>query len=250
LPFRVLPVIDLLGGVAVHARGGDRAAYRPVRSVLADSPDPVLLASRFRDRLGLEDVYVADLDAIAGRGANTTVIRRIADLGLTVWADTGLRTAADARGLKAAGVSVIVAGTETLRGPSELSEIARTISPDSTALSLDFRGETLSLAPCASWPDGGPGAIVDAGRLARVRKIVWLDLARVGRRTGAEPPALMRDRPDVAVFVGGGVAGLPDLLRLRDAGAAGALVATALHDGRIGPRDIDRLRCDEYDSLA
>jgi phosphoribosylformimino-5-aminoimidazole carboxamide ribotide isomerase len=41
--------------------------------------------------------------------------------------------------------------------------------------------------------------------------------------------------PDVAIYSGGGVRDNADLLALESAGAAGALVATALHDGRLTP---------------
>ena len=63
---RVIPVIDLKGGVAVHAVRGERERYRPVRSRIAAGSDPVELTRAVRDRFGLDEVYVADLDAIAG----------------------------------------------------------------------------------------------------------------------------------------------------------------------------------------
>ena len=44
--------------------------------------------------------------------------------------------------------------------------------------------------------------------------------------------------PKAKLYAGGGVRGLDDLRRLRDAGCAGALVATALHEGRLTVADI------------
>ena len=34
---RIVPVIDLMGGCVVHARGGRRETYRPIRSALTAS---------------------------------------------------------------------------------------------------------------------------------------------------------------------------------------------------------------------
>ena len=66
---RVVPVIDLKGGMAVHAVRGERERYRPVRSVITDDAgDPVALARAFASELGLDELYVADLDAIGGEG--------------------------------------------------------------------------------------------------------------------------------------------------------------------------------------
>ena len=48
---------------------GERERYRPVSSVLAgEDGDPLALARAFRSELGLDELYVADLDAITGAG--------------------------------------------------------------------------------------------------------------------------------------------------------------------------------------
>ena len=62
----VLPVIDLQRGVAVHGRAGRRAEYRAVESVLAPSADPIELGRGVVRQLDLDQIYVADLPAIAG----------------------------------------------------------------------------------------------------------------------------------------------------------------------------------------
>ena len=72
-----------------------------------------------------------------------------------------------------------------------------------------------------------------------------IDLARVGSRAG--PPleavaTLAARSPGVEVYAGGGVRDDADLAALPRAGAAGALVATALHDGSVSGRDSARRR--------
>ena len=48
--------------------------------------------------------------------------------------------------------------------------------------------------------------------------------------------------PDLELLAGGGVRDAADLARWRDAGAAGALVATALHNGAIAADELHALR--------
>jgi phosphoribosylformimino-5-aminoimidazole carboxamide ribotide isomerase len=48
--------------------------------------------------------------------------------------------------------------------------------------------------------------------------------------------------PDLELLAGGGVRDLEDLRALEAAGASGALVATALHSGVIGARELAGLR--------
>jgi hypothetical protein len=71
-----------------------------------------------------------------------------------------------------------------------------------------------------------------------------LDLARVG--SGAGPDiALVGELcarfPELELLAGGGVRDVADLRALAEAGAAGALVATALHGGAIGPDELRAL---------
>ena len=66
----MIGVVDLLGGRAVHARAGRREDYRPVRAVagsVIEPGDALALARVYIDRLGLTELYAADLDAILGR---------------------------------------------------------------------------------------------------------------------------------------------------------------------------------------
>jgi phosphoribosylformimino-5-aminoimidazole carboxamide ribotide isomerase len=45
-------------------------------------------------------------------------------------------------------------------------------------------------------------------------------------------------QPACRIYAAGGVRCVEDLQNVKAAGAAGALLATALHDGRIGPAEL------------
>jgi len=68
-----------------------------------------------------------------------------------------------------------------------------------------------------------------------------IDLARVGTGRGLDLDLLASVRDATRgsrLLAGGGVRGVEDLARLADVGCDGALVATALHDGRITAADV------------
>ena len=71
-----------------------------------------------------------------------------------------------------------------------------------------------------------------------VRRLIVLDLADVGTNQGPSTiPLLCRLRrlsDALELIAGGGVRDREDLQRLQDAGCDGALIASALHDGRVG----------------
>ena len=233
---RVIPVLDLKGGVAVHAVRGQRQAYAPVQSVLAPSADPVVLARAFADRLGARACYVADLDAITGTGDHIPVIGELARLGLEVWLDSGTATAADAERAHRAGAARVIVGTETLRDPGELGAMARALgAPAPLVVSVDLRGGRL-LGGSPDVSALAPGAIASIAVDAGIETFIALDLAQVGSGEGPRleaARALRRGSPRAQVLIGGGVRDHADLAALAAEGFAGALIATALHRGVI-----------------
>ena len=234
-----------MGGRAVHAVGGDRARYRPVRSIIAAGDDPRELARGFRDALGVRSLYLADLDAIAGRPADVPLYRELAGLG-GLWVDAGVREAEDVSSLLEVPGLVVVAGSETASGPDAIAAMLERAGPDRLIVSLDLR-DGRPIAPGFD-ARGEADAAAIAGRLVRlgVRRILLLDLARVGRGEGVGTDRLLagmlQAHPDIQVAVGGAVAGEADAADLRRRGASAVLVGSALHDGRIDRQALARLR--------
>ena len=238
---RIIPVIDLLHGRAVYARGGRRAEYLPIASALgADiSGDAMALARLYVERLGLEDVYVADLDAIEGRAPQVALVASIAELGTDVWLDAGITSASDARQALQTGASRVIIGLETLHSFEQLHEICSDAGGERVAFSLDLRGGVPVIAKAAAIPTHTPEAIAATAVDAGVAALIVLDLERVGTGAGVDLSllgAVRRTVPGVMLLAGGGVRGWDDLSRLEDVGCDGALVATALHGGAINPR--------------
>ena len=76
---RVIPVIDLKDAAAVHAVRGERERYRPLRSEIVAGSDPVEVTRAVRRAFGLDEVYVADLDAIAGGSAHRETVAALGE---------------------------------------------------------------------------------------------------------------------------------------------------------------------------
>jgi phosphoribosylformimino-5-aminoimidazole carboxamide ribotide isomerase len=239
---RVIPVIDLKGGAAVHAVRGERERYRPLRSELVAGSDPVRVARAVREALGLDELYVADLDAIAGGPPHREVVAALAREA-RVMVDAGVAEVAAVRLLLELGAARVVIGTETLAGQAVLERLRAELPDAPLVLSLDLRaGRVLSR-------DADLARLGAAEALARlghsgVREVIVLDLARVGSGAGPDV-ALVRELcarfPELELLAGGGVRDVGDLRALAEAGAAGALVATALHGGAIGPDELRAL---------
>ncbi|MCL6503623.1 MAG: hypothetical protein K6T86_13145 [Pirellulales bacterium] len=240
----LMPVLDLKGGLVVHARRGERQHYLPVQSRLCPSSRPADLAAAFH-RLGFREAYVADLDSIAGLPPARDAYQHIAAAGLELWIDAGLTTAEQAMqldGLRPAGrACTLVAGLESLRSPGELARMVQVFGPERLVFSLDLRAGRPVAGP--AWPETPMATARLAARLG-VRRILVLDLLGVGAEGGVPTlelvSALHQALPGVELASGGGVRDMEDLRRLRAAGCRRALVATALHVGSLGPAELEQ----------
>jgi phosphoribosylformimino-5-aminoimidazole carboxamide ribotide isomerase len=240
---QLVPVIDLARGQAVHAKAGDRARYAPVESVLTPGRrgDPLALVQAYRDTVGARECYVADLDAIRGGELQRDLLRGLvcAAAPCTLLVDAGTCTPAGTEAVMALGAAAAVAGLETLRRFEDLDAAVAAAPPGGIVFSLDLRLGRPMLSPEAAAAGVGlePEELASRAVSAGVDALLVLDVGRVGTGEGVDLDLLRRLRrrfPRVRLLAGGGVGGAGDLARLADAGCDGALVATALHTGRIG----------------
>lgn len=255
-PIPVIPALDLMGGVVVRAVGGQRDRYAPLRSPLVRGSEPLDVARALAAKVGHMQLYLADLDAVGGGEPAWDVYLSLLAPAFDLWLDAGLSSAERAvaigelgRGpapfsrpvraseLKSATAKKVpvpfrvIAALESLPDLQMLAAILAAVGPDRLVFGLDLReGRPISRVPALQKP---PLDLVDAAVALGVRQLIVLDVAAVGKKEGPPVVELCRqihDRaPHLEIIAGGGVRGISDLARLRDAGCAAALVSSWLH---------------------
>ncbi|HEX4609193.1 MAG TPA: HisA/HisF-related TIM barrel protein [Urbifossiella sp.] len=230
----IIPVLDLMGGRVVRAVGGRRSEYRPVRSVLTDSTDPVEVAKAMVAATGAGHIYLADLDGIIHGRPDPNIPFEIEAAEIPVIYDAGHRNRRDLLAGIRSGVWGSVVASETAE-PTILDGQPL----DQVVFSIDlFDGRILG--DWQGWGVSGPDAVVDLAGVVcqrKVKTLILLDLARVGTGTGPGTERFVAEckaaYPDLYVMAGGGVKTWADAERLADAGADEILVASAVHDGTL-----------------
>lgn len=234
---RVVPVLDVRRGEALRAEGGSRTDYGPLRSIFHSQSDPKSVGEGIFRRMGRVPLYLADLEAIGGGEADRELVYYLRSIGLEVWLDAGVRRAGQVRGLREAGARVVVAGLETVEGPEALGACVEEAGREFLAFSLDLKGGRPMVETRHRWGTDEPMELVERAIELGVRRLIVLDLARVGTGRGSGTLELVgtihRRWPDVEITAGGGVGGLGDVDAMRERGASWVLVGSALHDGRI-----------------
>ncbi|MDH5018866.1 1-(5-phosphoribosyl)-5-[(5-phosphoribosylamino)methylideneamino]imidazole-4-carboxamide isomerase [Halobacterium rubrum] len=224
--FAVVPAVDMQDGEVVQLVQGERGTERKYG-------DPVEAATRWVDE-GADTLHLVDLDgAFEGARANADAVGSVLDAtDVSVQVGGGIRTADDATDLLDRGVDRVILGTAAVENPDIVGEIAAEYG-DGVMVSLDAKdGEVV----VEGWTEGtgmdpveAAQRYVDLGAAA----ILFTDVDVEGRQEGVrtEPVRALADSVDIPVIASGGVATVDDVRALKEAGAAGVVVGTALYEG-------------------
>ncbi|MCA9703678.1 MAG: nickel transporter [Methanoregulaceae archaeon] len=213
--------MDLKSGLVVHGMKGDRASYRPLDWGLSPTADPAGYVEAIAPRF----LYIADLDRIARTGDHDREVIRCASMVDTCYVDRGV----SCPGEFIEGDTIInVVGTET--AGDDLSVYG------SGFLSIDVKDGRVI-------PGGlDPTVLLERAEDWAFDGCIILDISAVGTGSGIDAGKLERLRSAYgrSLYYGGGVSGTRDLSVLEESGFDGAIVATALHRGRIPAESIRR----------
>lgn len=224
---QLIPVLDLMGGQVVRAYAGRRDEYRPLISVLCDSSHPLAVVRGLLELYPFGQIYIADLDAILGKGNHGSMIDALSRAypKLEFWVDGGFGSVIAAQAWKDSGLGRPVLGSETMTNALENISF-----PEYSVLSLDYLGEKFLgpnsvLQDCGSWP----------------RDVIIMTMDMIGTGRGPDLSRLKKMKklaPTCHYYVAGGVRHMEDLTDLQNAGAAGVLLASALHDGVLNHAEL------------
>ncbi|NAS88999.1 hypothetical protein C4E24_04605 [ANME-1 cluster archaeon AG-394-G21] len=233
MDFRLIFVMDLLDGVVVHAKRGEREKYVPIHcfSSIVTSSDP----ARVLETIKPKEVYIADLNRLMSTGNNRPILKdlRTRNRDLRIMLDYGVKGMEDLKeAVDAEMADKFVLGTETI-SIELLEEASKSDIITDICISLDlFNNEVLT---------SDTRMKIDPLRLIKelnkfpVRDVIVLELNRVGTKSGIDFEFLARavELSEHDILCGGGVRNCEDVHKMAAIGVKGALVATAVHDGGI-----------------
>ncbi|MCQ8118963.1 HisA/HisF-related TIM barrel protein [Methylomonas rosea] len=225
---QIIPVIDLKGGQVVHAAGGDRSRYQPVHhtSSLCDSSEINHVVACFLKLHPFQTFYIADLDAIRGDGNHDEAIDDLLSQypNQEFWLDNGSSYQDLTTTTRRSNCKPVI-GTESQRLPVSLKNA-------DLILSLDFKHNRAL---------GHPGWLESPQVWPETVVVMTLDL--VGSNMGPDFEKLSKhcqDHPDKRFIAAGGVRDINDLTQLNAIGVAAVLLASALHNGSLDTKTLQK----------
>ncbi len=240
---RVIAAIDILNGQVVAGLSGIRESYKPLISKVVSATNPFELIMEMREALGINDFYIADLDAILTGKKNEQLYSSLVKEGVHIYLDAGSKNCADLQYLMNMNVFKVVAGLETIESIEEL-ETAAQMFGSRLVFSLDMkngvpfttRKELVLKSPQSIMMDA-----INAG----VDHLFILDLANVGTGKGASTDGLITKARTLSekifIMAGGGIGSFQDVIGLKNSGANAVVVSRALHDGTFDRETIKEI---------
>lgn len=228
---KIIPVIDLLNGMVVHAKKGDRKNYQPIQSLITDSSNPIDIVDALLQCYPFQQLYIADLDAIQKTGKNNAAIMKaIAQYHpeLELWVDAGISTTQESDLWSVCNFNLIL-GSENFSDLDNFLAVKNHLD-NNFILSLDYlpdgyQGPLELIQHTEYWPEN----------------ILLMSLTHVGANQGINSELLQKFKSHTQhhrLYAAGGVRNTEDLNTIRQMGYDGALIASALHARQITEQEL------------
>jgi phosphoribosylformimino-5-aminoimidazole carboxamide ribotide isomerase len=229
---KIFPAVDILGGRCVQLVQGKRESATAYG-------DPLSCATRWMDE-GAGALHVINLDgAFGASGKNAELIAELVKkTGVEIELGGGIRSVEDAARWLDTGVTRVIISTLATQEPDCIRQLAGEYGSGRVMAGVDAKGGQIAVH---GWQEtvgdylGWAVRFEELGAGTLLYTNVDVEGLQQGVRFG--PVKRLIDQVGIPVVVAGGVSSRSDVAGLRDAGAWGAVLGSALYSGKITLKD-------------
>jgi phosphoribosylformimino-5-aminoimidazole carboxamide ribotide isomerase len=237
MDFEVIPAVDLRDGKCVQLVQGVPG------SEIISLDDPFAVALDWIDK-GAKTLHLVDLDgAIEGKRKNAPIVEKIIkackEKGVSIQVGGGIRNFEDAAALLKLGVSRVILGTAALQDPELVKLLADAFGKEFLTVALDAKNGKISIK---GWTEECTQTPVEMGRKFEelgAGSLLFTNIDTEGLMQGVNPIPTKElvESVSIPVIASGGVSSLQDLRVLKETGAAGVVIGSALYTGKFTLED-------------
>ena len=229
---RIFPAVDILGGQCVQLVQGKKESATAFG-------DPRSCATRWIDQ-GADALHIVNLDGAFGNSAKNAAL--ITDLvtttGVEIELGGGIRTIKDAARWLETGVSRVILSTLATEKPESIQVLAEEYGSGCIMAGVDAKGGQIAVR---GWQETAGDYLGWAQRFEELGagSLLYTNIDVEGLQEGVqfEPVRKLIGSVHIPVVVAGGVSARSDVAGLRDVGAYGAVLGSALYSGKITLKD-------------
>jgi len=233
MAFQIIPAVDMKGGRCVQLVQGIPG------SEMVSLEDPAAAALNWVSR-GAQTLHLIDLDgAFEGKRKNGLIVEEIVHrakpLGIEIQIGGGIRSFEDAETLLTAGADRVILTTAAIQNPQIVKDISESFGKNAVVVGLDAKNGKVAIEGWTKLSDLGPTDVGKKFEDLGAGYILFTNIDSEGLLNGVniQPTKDLIDSVSIPVIASGGVTTTNDLLKLRDAGAYGAVVGSALYTDKF-----------------
>jgi phosphoribosylformimino-5-aminoimidazole carboxamide ribotide isomerase len=229
---KIFPAVDILGGKCVQLVQGKRESATAYGN-------PLSCATRWLNE-GAAALHIVNLDGAFGSSStNAGLIKDlIRKTGVEIELGGGIRSVEDARHWLETGVDRVIISTLATQDPECIRTLAKEFGSSRVMPGVDAKGGQIAVH---GWQETAGDYLDWAARFEKMGagSLLYTNVDVEGLQQGVrfEPVKRLIDRVGIPVVVAGGVSSGADVAGLRDAGAYGAVLGSALYSGKLALKD-------------
>ncbi|MFV9676926.1 MAG: 1-(5-phosphoribosyl)-5-[(5-phosphoribosylamino)methylideneamino]imidazole-4-carboxamide isomerase [Methanosarcinales archaeon] len=239
--FEVIPAVDLKGGNCVQLRQGKKDA------VLFSADNPVEIAREWVAQ-GAKRLHVIDLDgAFMEEQSNFVVIKALTESEgvkgrAKIQVGGGIRSYEAAVKLLEIGVDRVIFGTAAFKSPQLIERVVDEFSSERVMVALDARKGKVAID---GWREvtglDAKEAVKKAEELG-AGSLLFTNIDVEGLMSGVDKEfiAAFVGAASVPVVIAGGVSSADDVKWIKEVGASGVVLGSALYKGKMNFVDLSR----------
>ncbi|MFZ2070148.1 MAG: 1-(5-phosphoribosyl)-5-[(5-phosphoribosylamino)methylideneamino]imidazole-4-carboxamide isomerase [Halobacteriota archaeon] len=232
--FEVIPAVDLKGGSCVQLQQGKKGA------VIFSADNPVGIAREWVVQ-GAKRLHIIDLDgAFMEEQRNFGLIKAITESeGVKSNARTqvggGIRSYKAAVMLLKIGVNRIIFGTAALKSPQLIEQIADEFSSERVMVALDARAGKVAIDGWREVTGLEAKDVVKKAEELGAGSLLFTNIDVEGLMKGIDKGIIEEfvGAANVPVVIAGGVSSVEDVMWIKEVGASGVVLGSALYTGKI-----------------
>jgi phosphoribosylformimino-5-aminoimidazole carboxamide ribotide isomerase len=225
---RIFPAVDILDGRCVQLVQGKRESATLYG-------EPLAWAERWIAE-GADALHVINLDGAFGASRHNAGLIRdlIRKTGIEIQLGGGIRSVADASYWLGTGIVRVILGTAATEQPHIIRTLADEFGSERVMAGVDAKGGQIAVE---GWQKTAGDVLAWAERFESLGagSFLYTNVDVEGLQQGVifGPVRQLMERTKLPVVVAGGVSSVKDVSGLRDIGAHGAVLGSALYSGKI-----------------
>jgi phosphoribosylformimino-5-aminoimidazole carboxamide ribotide isomerase len=225
---KIFPAVDILNGRCVQLVQGRRESATAYG-------DPFSCATRWLDE-GATALHVVNLDGAFGSSSQNAglITDLIKKTGAEIELGGGIRSVEDARHWLETGVERVIISTLATQKPECIRTLAREFGSTRVMPGVDAKGGQIAVH---GWQKTAGDYLTWASKFEQLGagSLLYTNVDVEGLQQGVrfEPVKRLIDKVNIPVVVAGGISSGSDVAGLRDIGAYGAVLGSALYSGKI-----------------